>query len=1082
MKKSLVKIFLFTFFMTVLSFSQGIVINEIMSSNSSTYADETGQYSDWIELYNNSSNTINIGGYFLSDDDAQPLKWTIPNGNIPAHQFLVIFASGNNRTTDFQHLHTNFSIKASGEPILLSNASGTLIDRVDAAEILSDNSIGRQSDGSTNWLYFAAGQPTPGTSNNFATGMQGLTDVPVFSVSGGFYSGSVSVSIIISTPQTTVHYTTNGAEPDINSTVYVSPVAITKTTVLRAKAFRTGFLPSSTVTNTYLINERNTLPVISLSTDPSNFFDQNTGIYVSGANAKAPNSDNPDTNANYWKDWERPVHIEMYEPNGTLGFSIDAGVKINGGYSREYPQKSLSIHAKGEYGYSSIKYKIFPDLNINEFQTINLRNSGQDWGHTMFRDALEESLIKGSGLDTRAYRPAILFLNGQYYGIYNIREKENEHFLASHHGVDPKNVIRVQLDGEAEQGDASDYNAMYNYISNNDMSISSNYEYIKTKMDVDNFISYMVTEIYMNNVDWPGSNLKYWKDNSPSSKWQWIIQDIDFGFGLYDYDNSGAAPDGYKHNTLDFATATNGPDWPNPPWSTIMLRNFLLNQEFKTKFINTFADFTNQYFVPQKIVDKINQMKTVIEPEMPYHQQRWHSGQIGNYKNYPQTISDWNYEVQKMVDFANNRLPYIRNNYVTKFGLSGAANLTVNISQANGGKVKFTSITVDQSNWTGTYFKNVSIPVEAIANPGYTFVGWSGASSSSSNSISITLTGDTTLTANFQPVQGGISDAIVINEINYKSATDVDPDDWVELYNKSSQEVDLSGWIIKDDNDLHIFTITAGTKISANGFLVLCKSSTKFHTVFPNVVKYIGDLSFGLSSSGSLVRLYDYNLNLIDQLTYGVVSPWPSEPNGTGATLALKEPSLDNAIGTNWSASPKPGTPGAVNTLLAGTKISGRVVYENSLLSPMSNVIVNLTPATGSNTVSTISDASGNFTFNNVTSGSYTITASSTKPFPSSFVNATDALIAVRSYAGLVNLSPLKNLAGNVVNDPSGIVNPNDALLILKRYLGLINRFNLNSGWVFQTINVSVSSQDLNGVTVRGLAAGDIDASAGGNF
>ena len=914
MKKNKIYLILFlSVIISCISYSQNVVINEIMSSNSNTFKDNNGNYSDWIEIYNNSDIPVNLNGYGLTDDDLLPFKWVFPNVILGANQFLTVFASGVSNISDFQNLHTNFKVSKSGEPITLTAPQGTIIDHMVSTVIPPDVSLGRQPDGSASWFYFSNGEATPGASNNNAAGTSGLTTPPVFSVNGGFYSGSITLSLLLSSPQTTIYYTTNGSEPTEQSKVYTSSITLTKTTVVRAKAVQAGKLPSKIITHTYLINERNNLPVISISTDSANFFDENIGIYVTGPIANPPNPSDPDKRANYWQNWERPIHIEMFEPNGTLGFSIDAGIKIRGGYSREYLQKSFAIFARGQYGYNEIKYKIFPDLDIDKFQSIVLRNSGQDWNSTMFRDGMMESLVEKTGLDVRVYRPAVVFLDGEYWGIFNIREKENEHYLASHHGVDPDNVTRLELEGEPQQGDPSEYIAMYNFINNNDMSNTSNYEYIKTKMDVNNFISYMVSEIYFNNVDWPGSNIKFWKSNTPYGKWRWILYDTDFGFGLYDNSSTGEPRDGYKHQTLDFATTANGSSWPNPPWSTVLLRKLLDNLEFRTNFINTFADYSNTYFIPQNVVDKINKMKSVIEPEIPFHLEKWHTYKVENYKLYPETVSEWYDNVQKMVDFANNRLPYIRNNYVTKFNLGGASNVTLLNNQPNKGNIKINSVLVDEVSWSGVYFNNIPITIEAIPALGYKFTGWNGASASSSSTITITLSNDVNLTANFE---------LITN--------------------------------------------------------------------------------------------------------------------------------------TNFS-------------------VSGKINYDNNSLNLLQNVTVKLTPSSGGNSITAITNANGSFILNNVVSGNYNLTATSNTQILPNPINATDALITARYFANLLSLSPLRTLAADV--DNSGGVNATDALLIIRRFANLITEFT-KPVWLFETKQITITNSNLTEQNLKGIATGDVDGSA----
>ena len=765
-------LYLFILFLNYSLYSQDAKINEVMSSNVSTIADEDGDFPDWIEIYNTNQNSYNLNGYYLSDDSADLFKWAIPNTTINPQDFILIYASGKdrnvwashwetvinwgdiwkyrigtsepsanwnqisfddtlwssgpsgfgygddddstvvsqtislflrkefsvfdaadvelaqlhidyddafvaylngveitrrnigqpgipppyNQTSDDLHeaqiyqgglpdaihidqiksilqtgtnvlaiqihnydanssdmtmipfftlgmntapinpngmpdlinfsiprLHTNFKIKSSGEVLLLSDSLGNILDSINTGTIPPDISFGRQPDGTNSWYYFD--QATP-ESSNITIGYTGIVPEPQYSQTGGFYQGNVVVSLSDSLPGAEIRYTTDGSEPTDSASLFINDITFTQTTVVRARAFSTNMIPSRTITNTYFINESFHLPLISISTNPENLWDYNTGIYVMGPNAE-PNF--PHFGANFWQDWERPIHIEFYETDGTQGFSIDAGVKIYGAWTRGLPQKSLAVFARGRYGYSEIDYQIFPDKLINQFQSIILRNSGNDWDNTMFRDAMMTGLVEDADIDIQAYRPSIVFLNGEFWGIHNVREKLNEHYLASNHGVDPDNVDYLELDGQIIEGDANHYEMLQNFLSTQNISNPSNYEYVKTQMNVDNFITYQVSQIYFDNTDWPGNNIKFWRPRLPNGSWRWLLYDTDFGFGLFD-------PTGYAHNTLEFATEPNGPGWPNPPWSTFMLRKLLENADFTNSFINRFCRFLKLLF------------------------------------------------------------------------------------------------------------------------------------------------------------------------------------------------------------------------------------------------------------------------------------------------------------------------------------------------------------------------------------------------------------------------------------------------------------------------------------------------------
>ncbi|UCH88729.1 MAG: CotH kinase family protein, partial [Thermoplasmata archaeon] len=541
-----------------------------------------------------------------------------------------------------------------------------------------------------------------------------------------------------------------------------------------------------------------------------------------------------------------------------------------------------------------------------EFQSIILRNAGQDWYWTLFSDALMQSLTKDIDVDTQAYRPAIVFLNGEYWGIYSIREKVNKHYLVTHYGVDPDNIdllepttLYIPQQGRGEpaiEGDFEEYNALLNYIKNHDMSVSANYDYVKTQVDINNFINHKVVQIYVANDDWPGNNEKLWRPRKAGGKWRWITFDADTGFKLYD------------HNTLEWATTPGS--YPHPDWSVFLLSALLQNQNFRNEFINRFADFSNTIFRQEVITQRINEMKEELEPEMPRHLARWKDS-IG-------TMDNWYKNISVMSTFAQRRWSYIYSQnlrgYIIKyFNLTnGKTTISLNVSEQGVGKIKINSIVINEFPWNGIYFPDVPVHITAQPNPGYRFSIWSGITPADSVSIVTSLNGDISVTTHFEP-SSSTQYPIVINEINYRSSDSVNPEDWVEFYNPSEDPVDLSRWVFKDEDDTHVYIIPQNTVIGAHDYLVLCRNASLFHEVFPEVTVYLGDFGFGLSGTGELIRLFNDQGVLVDSLTYDDNPPWPEEPDGTGLTLSLRNPVLDNALPGNWSASSPHGTPGEKN-------------------------------------------------------------------------------------------------------------------------------------------------------------------------
>lgn len=1093
MKKNILIVIAFILFpLTETTKPQQVFINEIMSSNGVTIPDEDGDFSDWIEIFNQDDSEVDLSGYGLSDDTGAPYKWILPSISIAPKEHLVIFASDKNRTeyvrhwetvidwgddwkyrlgtseppvswknlgfddltwlsgpsgfgygddddstivptstnsvyirktfsvqdvsdikmvvlhvdyddafvaylngveisranigtvnipppynasaTDFtepviiyggrpntyiiqnyqsllqngdnvlaiqvhnygtgssdltlipflslgmnsvpatpnganplldlpnKFLHTNFKLSSAGETIVLTNSANGTVDEVTFGSIGPDISYGRQPDGSSSWFLFS--EATPGDSNT-TTGFTGTVSVPQVSVNGGFYTAPVSVVITPASFNDNVYYTLDGSAPKETSAPYINPIQISSTQVLRTKAFRTGFLPSKTITNSYFVNFSTALTVVSLSTDPDNLFDEEFGIYAMGDSAE---TSFPYFGANFWQDWEKPVHVELFETNGSKGFGIDMGAKIFGGWSRGNAQKSFALFARGQYGESILNYKLFDELPFEEYESFVLRNSGNDWGSTMFRDALMTSLVDGIDIDKQDYRPAVLFINGEYWGIQNIREKVNEHFLAQHHNVNPDSVDILEYFGEVVQGDSTEYLALHSFIENNSMAVPTNYEFVKTQMEVDNFIKYFVSQIYFDNQDWPGSNIKYWKKSS-NGKWRWILFDTDFGFGIW-------SSNAYQNNTLQFALEPNGPGWPNPPWSTLFLRKLLENNSFKNDFINYFADLSNTNFKPATVVDKINSMASVIHQEIPRHSARWNQF----------TYNQWLTNLQNMRNFGNQRITYMQTHFMQKFNLSGFASVNIFISDTSMGSIKLNSLKINSPTWSGNYFLSIPINISAKPKTGFRFVRWEGSNTSTNDSLTITLNGGLTLNAVFEIDSNFSAPEIVINEISYNPSLSFNTEDWIEIYNNGESDVDISGWIFKDSDDAHIFSIPQGTILQKDDYLVICIDTLLFKPLFPLVNNYIGNTGFGLSGSGELIRLYDNQMTIMDSLVYDDNAPWPTEPDGNGPTLSLKNPDFDNTLGENWAASIGYGTPGKINDTYVNVEDEERIL------------------------------------------------------------------------------------------------------------------------------------------------------------
>jgi len=726
-----------TTFVAVPAAAQGVVINEVLASNATTLADpDTRGFGDWIELYNASSATVDLGGSYLTDALSKPTKWRIPDGTTLAPgAFLVVWADDGN--TAGAALHANFKLSGSGEAVGLYSPTGAVIDTVTFGAQTTDVSYGRSPDGTGAWTFFAA--PTPGAPNRTG-GTGGAVAVPTVSLASGFYAATATVAIAAEAGAA-VRYTLDGSPPTEASALYTAPLALGATGVLRAAAFAAGRTPSPAVSRAYFVGETSTLPVVSLVTDPAGFFSDTTGIYVKGTNG-IPGRCRTDP-VNWNQDWEREALFSFFEPTGAGGHRLaleqGAGVQIFGGCSRIYPQKSLSLHARSQYGASDFAYRFFDDVGIVSFDDLVLRSSAQDWWRTMFRDGMIQTLTRHMDLDGQAYRPTAMFLNGAYWGIHNLREKLTSDYVVGHYGVKKDDVEIIE---NTQRGTSPAYDRVLDLLDAGDLSTPEAFAAVAAHIDVEEYLNYLVAEIYSANSDWPGHNLKLWR--APGRRWRWMRYDADFGYG-------GNANGQFDSNTLAHAAAANSTGEYNPPWSTLLFRKLLTNTGFRHAFIQRMAAHTATTFDPDRTLGLIDSLQANIAPEMPRHKARW-----------PQSASfarTWDLLVGEMRTFAAER-PAAMRGHVTGFfpEVVGSARLT--LTTTPGGRVEAAGVVMAPLRLDGrprpaagvfapVFYRGVPLGLVAVPDSGYVFAGWSGLSSSTADSISVLLTGPSALTATF---------------------------------------------------------------------------------------------------------------------------------------------------------------------------------------------------------------------------------------------------------------------------------------------------------------------------------------------
>lgn len=863
-------------------------INEFMAAN--IYAQLNPDYSDfedWIELYNASDSPVSLSGIFLTDDLSSPLKWQLPrHAVIPPKGFFVIWADDLDDDN-----HASFKLSEAGEQIALYRSDGTVIDSVIFGKQLDDVSYGRFPDGSDTWHYFA--QPTFNSSNAAAGISSGIqASAPDFSPDGGLYFGGQSVTISADAG-TTIRYTVDGSLPTLQSSIYTNPIFIATTTTLRARSFQDNMLPSPVVTHTYIINESSTLPVISITTPPEFLFDKKIGITVGIPVADTIGAPPPfDPNANFWKKWERPVHIEYFEPDGDLGFKQDAGIAIFGGFfGRQIRQKAFTLFARDKYGDSDFDYPLFPDKSIDSFKRFLLRCSSNDFNSTYIRDAMMNSLvISQMDVDYQAYQPALVYINGAFWGLYNIREKTNQFYPESNYNIDADNVDLIEGIDSTAHGDGSDYRQLIQFVKTTDMTLPLNYQYVKTQMDVSEFMNYFITEIYVNNQDWLHQNIKCWREHSATGKWRWLLYDLDWGFGGEDV----RIPTPYVHNTIQWVLEHGE--------ASILFQRLMLNEEFKKEFAQRFATHLNLTFNTRRVHHIIEKMVQRITPEMPRQIERWSA---------IQSMADWHEQLNRLHEFAHERPHFVFAHLEQTLHVGGTAELIIEVSDSAAGRVSVNEVPGPTRILHGLWFKNIPLRIQAHPNMGWRFVRWEGKYPSNADKISLTLTDHTYMRAVFE---ASSLPAIVISEIHYHPSSALQGDgelyEFVELVNMAEHPVDISGY--QFTNGIN-FTFPQGTSINGGEYVVVAKTAATYtnhgYQVFQTT-------SGKLDNSGETLVVRDSQGAVVDSVCYDDQAPWPTRPDGEGPSLELKNPSLDNHIATAWRASERTGgTPGGKNSV-----------------------------------------------------------------------------------------------------------------------------------------------------------------------
>ena len=636
----------------------GVYISEFGGSTGSVA-------SDWVELHNSTGSAVSLAGYGISNNPKNPAKWVFPDISIEPGEYLLLYATGSSDKAQKKNLKLNFCISSTGEALFFFDPNGKLIDKLSAGRMKSGQSYGR--DGSDNRFYYA--EPTPGAQNG--KGYEGITQLPAFSVTPGIYDNAVTVAITAGEGET-IRYTTDCTTPNASSEVYSGELSISKNSVIRAAAFRDGYLSGDVATATYLFRSdgvNHALPVVTLVTDPDNLWNSKTGIYATGDQFDPDAASYADTlkSATYYQAkfateeqvdtiWEKPAAFSLFDDNGKQVFTQNVGIRIAGSFGRGRAQKGFNVIARKEYGKGSMEYPFFENRPYTEYKAVVLRAGAQDQNRSKIRDELASGLLEGTDINIlyQAYRPTVLYLNGEYWGVYFMKEKRNRFFVAQHENTE--NNVDLAIGKGFKQrtyGDNSDWVSLYEYATSHDLSSAEAYAYVSERMDVDSFRDYMIAEIYNGNTD--TYNFQYYR--LKGGKWKFIFYDFCWGF---------QSP---GHETLAFRMGKT----PSDVCSAKLFAAMLQNKGWRDSFCRRFGELLNTAFAPERVSALIEELYGYVEPEIKREREKFNKDTFMGVKQ-PNTnlgtYEGFQSEISKLKDFAQRRPEDLKRQLQSNLGLS----------------------------------------------------------------------------------------------------------------------------------------------------------------------------------------------------------------------------------------------------------------------------------------------------------------------------------------------------------------------------------------------------------------------------
>ena len=718
--------------------AQTLKINEIMQSNVATVMDDITEFPDsWVELYNPTDAAINLKDYKLSIKNKEKKAWQLPDKTVAAKGYALIYCDKEGKEDN--RLHADFRLESGKGCQVYLFKSGEVVDSLPEAlkkMPAPDVAYGRKTDGASEWGYQLT--PSAGKANTGdVCDAKHILGAPVFSEAGRVTSGSSTINLEISLPEDApegayITYTTNGSEPTAKSTKYTKAISIKATTVIRAKVFCDGWLSPVSTAQSYIFHPRTmTVPIFSVQTDDKYLNDTKIGLF-------ANNNSKEDKKTH---DWRRPVNIEFFPVEGEVSAFNQLGeTRIQGGQSRSNALKSMVFYANKRFDpdHKRFSYEFFPDQKpgITEFKSFSLRDGGNDFGDLYFRDLIIQRTVgKKVDLDWQAGHTAVLYINGEYMGMLNIRERSNEdNIFSNYDGLEDLDMVEISHEQvnnkdmfieELKEGTSDFYDQFKAFYSEKGHTLAEYEEW----MDVKEYLNVIALNFFYSNIDFPGNNLVFWRPNDDDTKsglpkiWRVIVKDTDFGLGLYGRQND--------YNTIKLLynqSYDSGNAWAFTEPATRLLKNMLEDEGIRNLFIDMCCVYMGDFMNGKGTGETIDLIMEEAMEDFVAHRDKYNGGGGGGWPwgggwGQPDNRKDIENKFNNAKNWAEGRPKNFYKFIGDQWSLGSPVALTIN-KNAQDIELTINGIKVSNKTFDGKYFANRQLTITGTAPEGQEIKGW----------------------------------------------------------------------------------------------------------------------------------------------------------------------------------------------------------------------------------------------------------------------------------------------------------------------------------------------------------------------